>query len=278
MADGRYPKIKVYDGSNWKAIKELKVYDGSKWVSFGANLDTKNTNALRVYNDSNRFVDVLQRYYTRTEQSGEPYLYTNSSSAFLYNGDDTGFQVSGTNFDFECEVARSTNRDMVLWQSVSNQGVWGYTGYNVNSTNWAIVITWGADGYVRVRIKWGDYSDKRTGDNTYVSRVANTNLNSKVHVHVWFTSSSQYLGNLSIQVGYGDPIRYDNISTTLEGNMQNRINPEGGLKIYNMSVTCHVYGGPFTRRIDVNNYSNYNWNNHQEIYKQQDYVTVGYWQ
>lgn len=290
MADGRYGKLRVYKDGSWQQPSEVQVYTERGWQTFGANLDKNNTNSMKVFQTKTNPIEVLQRYYTYTEDSGAPYIQTKSTSS-LYtvnrNGDltwdDEGFQWGNYSWVY-CKVSRSSNRSTTIYESISRLTQWSsWANRTMKDCVWGVGIYWNTNGTISVRIKYGNANKVPTGDNTYTSNMKCTDVNKDVTIKVGMEMvSSGYTGYLYVEInGQREYLNGKKaVSQSLEGTMKAYVNPTGDLKIKYFQVRYRLYQSDDRySAVDAEKTSGDNAaSRHIDMTRKQDSVTIGYWQ
>lgn len=181
---GRYDKIQVYDGSNWRQPTQIRVYNNGIWESFG-EADSSNTKTLSVRKDNNFVRATLNKtvteipgsYYTtgvfaltKTDSKGRLLRYCHEKSKGDWYFRATIRRTSDTEKNIYT-LANSSNSTYVKikWNAngtitATNYSHYEGTAYSVTTTNavgsnqWVTLDITAPKGGSKVTIKFNGVS------------------------------------------------------------------------------------------------------------------------
>ncbi len=151
---GRYDRIRVFDGTNWRQPRKIYVYNGSNWVDLKADDDTSQSGTLHIFDAL--WKDATKHYVSTSHTEYGPWYTTGEftitdSYKYCYCPSSS---VSSMNrkWDFWCTIRKTDNNThkRILYIGSSNE-------------NTKIKITWLASGYIQVETRSSfDGSDVKT--------------------------------------------------------------------------------------------------------------------
>lgn len=142
---GRYDRIKVYDGAQWRKPNYIKVYNGSQWKNLGADDDPTDNGRIKVYNGSSmieatkHYVSTSQTHYSDWYTYGQFTIANANNYCYCPNASSTSLNRT---WDFSCTVRKNSDTDKLLL----------YIGSNSESTK--IKVIWLADGRIKVETRY----------------------------------------------------------------------------------------------------------------------------
>lgn len=231
---GRYDKIKVFNGSNWYKPNYIRVFNGSGFLDLGADGSDINK-PLYVYNGS----AMLRATLNRTVTTYYNEAYTIGRFRILPVGQ---WCLNPTKFawNFSCTAMKTQDVDVNLFNSYSATGGNGKT-----------IVTWLADGRIKVYCQSYSgasgtrYSSNYVGKNVRVNIRVYWNKGSTTCYIVFngVTTSSSFhyayeISNATNVVGDGLLMLYGNVSVT-------------GVK-YSGSVATTTFNASSTAAVDLN--------------------------
>ena len=123
---GRYDKIRVWDGSNWRQPSRMYVWNGNSWVDFGGNTDT-NTRTLNIWDGYSWVRKTLNRRDVQVLE--DKYLQYNGGAATTL---PDGYQFYNAKYEFIVQPDQAGNYMMFETGISSNYVRFGF--YNNGST------------------------------------------------------------------------------------------------------------------------------------------------
>jgi hypothetical protein len=158
---GRYDRIRVFDGTNWRQPRKIFVYNGTNWVDLKADDDVSSSGTLHVYDSiwkdaTKHYVSTSQTYYGDWYTVGEFTIANANNYCYCANSSTSGYNRT---WDFSCTVRKTSDTDrLVLYVGGSNEGA-------------KIKVIWLADGRIKVECR---YSSSGTTHTMYSSNSVGT--------------------------------------------------------------------------------------------------------
>ena len=162
---GRYDRIRVFDGTNWRQPRKIFVYNGSNWVDLKADDDTSQSGTLHIFDSI--WKDATKHYVTHSTTvygdyytNGEIAIANASHYCFCPNATNNGsWQSYNKEWDFECTLKKDSDSDQLVL----------YIGSSGTSETHKIKVIWLADGRIKIENRFnGGGTDTVYSDN-YVS-------------------------------------------------------------------------------------------------------------
>ena len=173
---GRYDKIKVYNGTEWKQPTRIRVYQNNGWLDLGT-YDSSNTNTLSVCKDNTFVRATLNKRIT--EVPGISYVIGGKSGTFsLLDASDFGYNPNGTYLDsnkkeqslgdwyFRATIRKTSDTSMTIFRSENSKSY--------------LKIVWNANGTITITTKssWG------TGEEQSVTTTNAVKANQWVYLDI----------------------------------------------------------------------------------------------
>lgn len=178
---GRYDsRLKVYDGSVWKNVKQLRVYNGSSWIDFGNNESTLKR-SLYV-KDANLVDKRITRDHSVYNIPGE--IYGTGKFNILPKGNFQFYNYTsgpkGVDFNFQGTFRKTASGDITIFKSWTKSSAGGIE----------IILT--NAGKVRVKTKYDSWEASPESSNSFA-------LNQWFELRVW-ASVSKANNRISIKL------------------------------------------------------------------------------
>jgi hypothetical protein len=143
---GRYDRIRVFDGTNWRQPRKIFVYNGTNWVDLKADDDTSSSGTLHIFDGTwkdatKHYVSTSQTHYSDWYTVGEFGIADANNYCYCPNASSTSLNRT---WDFSCTVRKTVDADKLLL----------YIGSSNESTK--IKVIWLANGQIYVETRYNN--------------------------------------------------------------------------------------------------------------------------
>lgn len=141
---GRYDRIRVFDGTNWRQPRKIFIYNGNNWIDLKADDDTSQSGTLHIFDAL--WKEATKHYVSTSHTEYGPWYTTGEFTiANAYNYcycPKSPTSSESRTWDFRCTVRKTVNQDKLILFIGSS------------SENTRIKIIWLADGRIKVETRF----------------------------------------------------------------------------------------------------------------------------